>query len=326
MSQKLLLFMAICGFSCSGFGKSRLASFDVSLFVDVETRITPQRSFTDRGFSLNDASLKAERSLNDLKLSVDLPFSSNATNTTDGFEFATRRAEAYIEYKRGSYQLKLGQYPAFFGYEANSSRERFFADWGPVREFALPKTHMGLQLEAGGASSKVLLQVANPNGNNTLGREGPEAGIGWWGERGPLHVLVGATFHESEASPVGNRMNLLTELRAGVKTERFRSVASFHLKRSAGFEDTGQALGLLLTYDINESWVTGGRFERLREIYTVLPMGAGVFDAVTSGSLGGLYRFHPALFLRSDFTITAMNAPGIDEVFEVFTVSAVASF
>jgi len=300
---------------------------EFSAFIDIEARYANRRTFIDRGITLNDASLIWTRSLSKHgRVYVDLPFSSELEGGSNEFEFADRRAEAHLVLERSPFHLKFGQYATFFGYEANSSKARFFADWGPIRSYVLPKTHMGALLEFGTPKLSAFVQIANPNGASAPATEPAEAGAGVKAQGGDFNFVLGGTFNESQISAPGNRTNILLELRAGFGGNRFRFDGSIDIKKSAGSDKTGNAFGLLGTFNIDEAWAVGGRIEKLTDIYTVLVTGAGTFDSVFAASVGAHYRLQPDLLIRGDLTTLDMKATGMDESFHVVTISTVAEF
>lgn len=327
VSPILSLLISSCVYAQTTPTQKQSGSSEFSAFIDVEGRFANRRTFLDRGITLNDASLVWTKPLSKHgRVFIDLPFSSKLDGETNELDFADHRAEAHLLFERSPFQLKFGQYATFLGYEASSSRARFFADWGPIRSYVLPKTHTGAQLEFGDPALSVLLQLANPNGASAPGTESVEVGAGAKAQVADLNFLLGGTFSESQISYPGNRTNILVEFRAGFGRDRFRLDGSIDLKKSAGSDKTGNAFGILGTFNIDETWAVGGRIEKLTDIYTVLVTGAGTFDSVFAASVGGHYRLQPDLLIRGDLTTIDMKAPGIDEAFHVVTISTVAEF
>lgn len=308
-------------------GAASLKAAEFSVFIDFEARYANRRNFLDRGFTLNDASLVWKKALSSYGfVYLDLPVMAELDGDSNEFDVGERRPEAFLRFEKESYFLNFGQYATPFGYEASSSKARFFADWGPVRSYVLPKTHAGVLWGMRREPTTVFVQLANPNGSSAPGTEYVEVGAGVILQFSELDVMLGGTFSESQMPYPENRTNLLAEIRAGFGRERLRIDGSFNIKKSAGSDKSGGAFGILSTYNVNEVWTAGVRIEKLSDIYAVLTTGAGTFESVFATSAGALYRLQPDLIVRGDFTLLDMKAPGVDDVFQIVTVSTVAEF
>ena len=325
-AQNFFLGFALVSIFISFVARAETRSFDFDAFVDLETRFSNKDSLADRGFTLNDASLEISKDLGRGRFFVELPFSSNLTGASDGFSFAAQSAQAYVYLERAPVFLKLGQYDSFLGVERNTSKDRFFANWGMIREHVLPETHAGVQISLGTRSTAFFVQVANPNGQSAMARENPEGGGGLRFEAGPAYGALGATMGDSKSVVTGNKTTSIMEAKFGVNAGGFQFDGDVGAKRSAGSEKTAGFYGLLMSLSLSEVWAVGLRGEYLRDIYVTTTTGAGTYDSISSGSLGASYRFQPDLLMRGDFTFTDQKTTGAEETFSIFTLSMVADF
>ena len=298
---------------------------------------------------------------NNLSLLIDLPFSrlkEDAAGITGpntppfykssgpNLEFATRKAQVIAAYQiNEKLKVSLGQFDTVFGYELNDSRDRFFGQTGLVYNYALPVTHMGVLGEFVCHALTLKLMAANPNGRgsrdntNNLGQstvngeDNTEYGVtlGRSGEQ--WRAQVGYLTRPRLAYDLARKKRTLFDVVVGFTLLEHLNLdgevalvndPAKDIDGDGDFDTGGEGQGYMLhiTYDFDNKWKVGGRYEIADHRLDPL------FKQTQAYAVGAHYQFESDASLRSEIVQYQLD-PGhgtSNQRLTVFSVGALMTF
>lgn len=297
-------------------------------FIDPEVRISSKDSLFNggitptRGFLLNDAAIYVSKDIGKASAFIDLPFFTS-DSASNNFTFAQQRAQAYLTFDVAAVAVKFGQFDSPFGVEANDSRDRFFADMGIVRQYVLPKTYTGAQVNyVLEQSTKMTFrgQVSNPKDRGTMGAENPEFGGQFRLDGNNFYGAFGLSMHESKAAAT-DKTNMLLDIMGGWRQDKLRIDGEFDITKVAGSSKTGNAFYVFAGYETSPELTLGGRFEYAKDVI----VGANLFENAFAFNFGPSYKYAEDLTLRADVSFGSFKPANVSEE-SVFSVGGSAVF
>jgi Putative beta-barrel porin-2, OmpL-like. bbp2 len=323
----------------------RHAPLNWDAFIDAQLLVTDKDYALDKGFTVNDAALYLSKDFSRGTAVVDLPFFSSRANGSNGFNFATQKAQAYIHLNYGQVGFRLGQYDSFFGLEANDSVARFFADQGLMKGSGLvPMTHTGAQVVFSADRLTIRGQVANANSASSMqGGTDPELGAQVRFDANNAFGAVGVEYgsYRVPGNPAiqDQQTNLLIELMGGFAMNKFNLGAQADFRKLAGVsgssnatgaDKTGMGIGVLGAYEVSDVLSLGGRIDYLKDTsYLVSPFVATnvLVENAFLISVGPSFKLENDLTLRGDLSVAQAKVQnGSDQTVLGATLSLVARF
>ena len=330
-------------------------------FRDVNSSVQGQGRGAESGFLVEDAAFYLSKKSNKLNLLIDLPFSrqkEDAAGATGAvtpqlykssgpdLEFATRKAQVVASYQALEWlKVSLGQFDTIFGYELNDSKDRFFGQTGLVYNYALPVTHVGVLGEIVSHGFTLKLMAANPNGrgsrdntdntgqSTTNGEDNTEYGATIGRSGNIWRAQLGYATRPRLAYDVTRKQRTLFDVVAGVTLfEHLNVDAELALVNDPakdtdgdGDYDTGgegQGYMLHVTYDLNDQWKVGGRYEIADNRLDSL------FKQTQAWATGVHYQFESDASLRGEFVQYDLD-PGhgvANQRLSVFAIGGLVTF
>ncbi len=293
-------------------------------FAEPQVTIVNKDWFPTRGFTLNDGALYISKDFTrGLSAMIDLPFGSTVAASGTSVGFAGSRAQAYVNWVTGGLQVKFGQYDTIYGYERNDSRDRFFADAGIVKSSLVPLTSVGALVGYSFGGVTIRGQLANQHDTNTMANANPELGLQVRYD-GPFFVAGGLTFSDQKNT---SGSNMLVDLMAGLKAERFMGAVYFDDVKTAGIDKHSTGFGVQGAFDVTPDLGVGGRIEYASDFNDLSTGTAAAVKNEFMVSAGPSFRWLPDLTLRGDVDVASIS-PVVGDNVTVFGLqgSVVASF
>jgi hypothetical protein len=327
----------------------RRSALNWDAFIDAQLLITDRDVAPNKGFTLNDAAIYLAKDFSRGTAVVDLPFYSTS-NTSNAFNFASQKAQAYVHLNYGQLGFRLGQYDSFFGMEANDSVARFFADQGLLKSSGVvPLTHTGAQMVFSADRLTVRAQVANANSASAMqGGTDPEVGAQVRFDANNAFGAVGAQYGTYRTGPApanqDNKTNLLVQLMGGMAIDKFNLGAELDMVKFAGqsgvgpaggADKTGFGIGVLGAFEVSDMTSLGGRLEYLKDVSFArsayfggnVPTANVYYENAFLVSFGPSFKLENDLTLRGDVSVgQGKIASGPDATVLGATLSLVARF
>lgn len=278
----------------------------VTGFVDAAYRTRSVLDSSQRGFFINDGALYLDHKSGDSEMKLDIPFSTGTT-TLDGVNnsFASNtinlfqyKGQAYIGYKLPfGVRMKVGQFDALFGYEANDSVERKFSGFDLVSYSFLSFTHsgvnfgydlpMGISIDAvvGNSTNSDSSTFSNPGGTEGADRK-HEMGIIVSYKNAMFHGGVG--YKSDDASLVTDREKNDKTLMvlAGVNIDKATADVEFYNKKYETQDDAATGVAVHVNYAATEALGLSARYSTVSKnnffnMYSANDLGLGMQYAAT---------------------------------------------
>lgn len=276
-------------------------------FVDVQSYWNNKEAKGSYTPALNDAALYINHTMGAHSLTVDLPFSA-AVGTGNNFEFATTKAQAFINFGLGeNTHLWLGQFDTPFGFELNDSKDLFFSRAGLISSKLMPVTHAGLLLDASVSDFGFkLLASAHANEGRLADNQNPDFGlIASYKASSALSASAGALLQDHGTTKV--LYDVLVNW-AVSETQALDLEGSFQTESDV---DLGWGALVHYTHALNDSWTAGLRGEYLSKVGT----GVDFRYSQIKTSIGLNKTINTALKLKADYgMLSAKAAKGADAV------------
>jgi len=274
-------------------------------FVDGQYYGT-NNSLSTEGFVVNDGALYMQKDMDNGGFHLDLPFSSNLINGVLGgnnFNFATNKAQAYVDYKYGmGVKWRLGQFDKLYGAESNDTVDLHFTRQGLLYNQENLRTHTGLSIGYEMDKFSIMALAADTNGSNTnLGGGKMDWGVVLAFAPEQFHVSAGWLMRQSAA---GDKTHLY-DIIAGTTMGGLEANLEFAMSKPP-VGDSGIGIMAEGIYGVTDMISGGVRFDYTSKLdQTGIATGTQFNDIGVT--VGPQFAMTKDLRVKADYTFTSMS-------------------
>lgn len=281
-----------------------VANAGVSGFVDAQITSGSNDASNSPTAQVADAAVYFTDKLGSTSVTVDLPFKFSGTGTTNAFDFAMTKGQAYVTqgYDFGL-SWSLGQWDKIFGFESNDNIDNRFTAQGILYGQMLV-THTGLLMDY--TNGPVTVKAFAANSHSTGRRNGDNFDYGGQVvfKHEAMHVSGGYLHHKDRTTA---QSSMLADFVLGWAGNNITADANVIINKAAiSGAQTGFGVGGWFTYTMN-AWNLGTRLEYGSKLPNGYLAATNTYSAF-QWTIGPAYKFNEKLTAKLDYTLNSTKA------------------